>query len=62
MPKYTTEDYLSIKDELKQGFSNLEYSFEVTEDGVCLSDVEFALIEFCAELEKLRIMLRGDIL
>jgi len=42
-----------LKGELQNSFDNLMESFVETEDGICLSDMEFCLIEHVAVCQEL---------
>lgn len=52
-----TKEFLKIKEQLFKHFSCLMASFEVySGDGICVSDIEFAIKEFNRELARLEIL------
>lgn len=55
----STEDLLKIKVDLMYIFENLMKSFEVTSDGICITDVEYNMMELNSKLFQLQVVLHG---
>lgn len=53
-----SEQLIMLRNELKDSFDDLYNCFEQHgDDGVCISDVEFSLVEFRGKLEELDVLL-----
>lgn len=55
MSSESTKTLLNLRQDLHSAFQDLYDSFEQHgSDGICISDVEFSLYEFCGKLEELK--------